>query len=88
MATVAKAPEFDPQAVNEQPSLQKETAVEQAKKYYMSELAALIGVDAKVLSNAKYSRGTPRPGSNIHLVAEKNERDGHHLGKCRACLQA
>ena len=32
--------------------MQKETAVEQAKKYYMSELAALLGVDAKVLSNA------------------------------------
>ena len=76
MATVAKAPEFDPQAVNEQPSLQKETAVEQAKKYYMSELAALIGVDAKVLSNAKYSRGTPRPGSNIHFVVEKMKELG------------
>ena len=76
MATVANAPEFDPQAVNEQPSMQKETAVEQAKKYYMSELAALIGVDAKVLSNAKYSRGTPRPGSNIHFVVEKMKEMG------------
>lgn len=76
MATVAKAPEFDPQSVNEQPSLQKETAVEQPKKYYMSELAALIGVDAKVLSNAKYSRGTPRPGSNIHFVVEKMKELG------------
>lgn len=76
MATVANAPEFDPQAVNEQPALQKETAVEQVKKYYMSELAALIGVEAKVLSNAKYSRGTPRPGSKIHFVNEKMKEMG------------
>ena len=76
MATVAKTPEFDPQAENEQPALQKETAVEQVKKYYMSELAALIGVDAKVLSNAKHSRGTPRPGSKIHLVSEKMKEMG------------
>ena len=76
MATVAKATEFAPQAVNEQPDLQKETAVEQTKTYYMSELAALIGVDTKVLSNAKYSRGTPRPGSKIHLVLEKMKEMG------------
>lgn len=56
--------------------MQKETAVEQDKKYYMSELAALIGVDAKVLSNAKYSKGTPRPGSNIHFVVEKMKEMG------------
>ena len=76
MDTVANAPEFDPQALKEQPPLQKETAVEQAKKYYMSELAALIGVDAKVLSNAKYSRRTPRPGSKIYFVVEKMKELG------------
>lgn len=46
------------------------------KTYTMPELAGLIGVPVKVVSNAKYSKSAPRPGSNIHLVIEKMKEMG------------
>ena len=46
------------------------------KTYTISELAELIGIDVKIVSNAKYSKDNPRPGSNIHRVIEKMDEMG------------
>lgn len=81
MATVATMPEFvqqavDVEAVTQQADLTKQEIIMSNKTYTMPELAELIGVDVKIVSNAKYSKGTPRPGSNIHLVIDKMDQAG------------
>ncbi len=81
MATVATMPEVVPQAVDAEAVAQqaipkKQEIIMSDKTYTISELAELIGIDVKIVSNAKYSKGTPRPGSNIHLVVEKMREMG------------
>lgn len=82
MATVATMSEFDPhsavnvEAVAQLSASTKQEMIMNDKTYTMPELAGLIGVPVKVVSNAKYSKSTPRPGSNIHLVIEKMKEMG------------
>ena len=71
MATVAKAPEFDPQAlgdtVQEQITPKKENVME-AKNYTVPQLAAELGFAPAYIYAAKASKREPMPGSKNHMV--------------------
>ena len=79
MATVAKAPEFDPQAlagaVQEHITPKKENVME-AKTYTVPQLAAELGFAPAYIYTAKASKREPMPGSKNHMVLEAMRERG------------